>query len=368
MMSSGTGLAERTPGVITRVPGDLEYIEDIIRVNFPIHAARAYLRRHMGNVVRFRLVEAQRGERVGHVRLAEILPHGGGEPMAVRGRRVLPDGTPASPFTPDDLVQLQPELLVAPGQRPFPLGPDDEIILHVPVRGYTRYLPGIFQGASPTTRRDIIPADEVSQRRWGHKEQASSADLGVDSADTFRRFLFIFQHLMTTVVEKVEQLPALTDPINADPRFLPWIASWVGFEFDASLAIHEQRELVRRAIRLYRMRGTVEGVEEIVRVLTSAPVTLIECEKPPPAVLGGCTLSGGGSLPERYLKAEPPGHFLYPRHRPVTRYFVLLLESRSRFERRFGERATDVLRRISRIVSTEKPAHVQFTIRFEDED
>ena len=368
MSKAETELAAREPGVFALVPGDLRYIEDVVRVGFPIHAARAYLRRHMGNVVRFRLVEAQRGERVGGVRLAEIMPHGGGEPMAVRARRVLPDGSPATLYTPDDLVVLQPELVVAPGQTPFSLGANDEIILHVPVRGYTRYLPAIYQGQAPTTRRDIIPADEVSQRRWGAKDKAVTTDVTAETADTFRRFLFIFQHLMTTVVEKVEQLPSLTDPINADPRFLPWIASWVNFEFDASLAIHEQRELVRRAIRLYRMRGTVEGVEEMVRVLTSAPVKLLECEKPPPVVLGGCYLAGCPTLPDRYLEAEPPGHFLYPRHRPVTRYFVMLLESRSRFEQRFGERATSVLRRISRIVSTEKPAHVQFTIRFEDED
>ncbi len=365
---SSTQLAEREPGVIARVPGDLKYIEDVIRVRFPIHAARAYLRRHMGNVVRFRLVEARRGESVGHVRLAEIMPSGGGEPMAVRAKRVLPDGSPAPQYVPEELVSLTTELLVAPGQQPFSLTPHDVIILHVPVRGYTRYLPAVFQGAAPTTRRDIIPADEVSQRRWGAREQASSSDVGTDQAATFRRFLFIFQHLMTTVIEKVDQLPSLTDPINADPRFLPWIASWVNFEFDASLSINDQRELVRRAIRLYRMRGTVEGVEEMVRVLTSAPAKLIECEKPPPVVLGGCYLAGGATLPERYLAAEPPAHFLYPRRRPVTRYFMLMLESRSRFERRFGERATDVLRRISRIVSTEKPAHVQFTIRFEDED
>jgi phage tail-like protein len=365
---SSTQLARRDVQALASVPGDLKYIEDVVRVGFPIHAARAYLRRHMGNIVRFRLVEAQRGEAVGHVRLAEIVPAGGGEPMAVRAKRVLPDGSPAPPFAPEEAVTMAPELLVAPGQQPFSITPHDVVILHVPVRGYTRYLPAIFQGAAPTTRRDVIPADEVSQRRWGAQEQASSGDGSADKGDTFRRFLFIFQHLMTTVVEKVEQIPSLTDPISADPRFLPWIASWVNFEFDASLAINDQRELVRRAIRLYRMRGTVQGVEEMVKVLTSAPVRLIECEKPPPVVLGGCYLAGGATLPDRYLAAEPPAHFLYPRGRPVTRYFVLLLESRSRFERRFGERATDVLRRIARIVSAEKPAHVQFTIRFEDED
>ncbi len=365
---TGNQLATRGPAVMQRVPGDLHYVEDVVRINFPIQEARVYLRRHMGNVVKVRLVEAGRGERVGHVRLAEIFPGGGGEPMVVRAKRVLEDGSPATVFTPDDRISLVPELLVATGQTPFPLTVNDIILLHVPVRGYTRYLPAVFQGAAPTQRRDVVRADEVSARRWGTKDQASTTDISAQSADAFRRFLFIFQHLMTTVVEKVEALPSLIDPINADPRFLPWIASWVNFEFDAALTIQEQRELVRRAIRLYRMRGTREGVEEMVKVLTSAPAQIIECEKPPPAVLGGCYLAGGATLPERYLRVEPPAHFLYPRHRPVTRYFVLLLESRSRFERRFGERATDVLKRLSRIVSTEKPAHVQFTIRFEDED
>jgi phage tail-like protein len=364
---SSAALAPREAGVIQRVPGDLQYVEDVVRVNFPVHEAKAYLRRHMGNELRFHLVEAQRGERVGHVRLAEIQPAAGGEPMVVRARRILPDGTPASYFTPDDLVLLETELVVAPGHQPFAITPQDLVVLHVPVRGYTRYLPVIFQGAAPLQRRDVAPADEVSERRWGAQEGGAISAPGTAGAEAFRRFLFLFQHLMTTVVEKVEDIPALTDPITADPRFLPWVASWVNFEFDASLPIPEQRELVRRAIRLYRLRGTREGVEEMVRVLTSAPVQVLECEKPPPAVLGGCCLAAGPTLPDRYLGGEPPAHFLYPRRRPATRYFVLLLESRSRFERRFGERATDVLRRITRIVTTEKPTHVQFTIRFADE-
>jgi phage tail-like protein len=364
---TGHELAPSTPGVLQRVPGDLLYLEEVVRVNFPVQEAKAYLRRHMGNVVRFRLVEAQRSERVGHVRLVEIQPAAGGEPMVVRARRVLPDGTPAASYAPEELVSLQPELVLAPGHQPFAITPQDVVVLHVPVRGYTRYLPAIFQGNAPSERRDVTPVDEMTQRRLGLAERTASRDVTVQSADTFRRFLFLFQHLMTTVVDTVEGLPALTDPINTDPRFLPWIASWVNFEFDAALSVHEQRELVRRAIRLYRLRGTREGVEEMISVLTAAPVTVVECTKPPPAVLGGCTLAGKPTLPERYLGAEPPAHFLYPHTRPVTRYFVLELESRSRFERRFGERAADVLRRISRIVTTEKPAHVQFTIRFAEE-
>lgn len=366
-MTVGT-LALRSALPPATVPGDLEPVEQVVRVNFPVEAARTFLRRHLGNEIRIRLVEAARGERLGHVREVEILPAAGGEAMVVRARRTLEDGSPATFHSPDDAVRVETEVVTGAGRPPFPLTPRDVLVLHVPVRGYTRYLPALFQGAAPTTRRDLVRADEVSARRWGTRDEARSTEVTAAVADPLRRFLFVFQHLMTTVVDRVDQLPSLTDPIAADPRFLPWIASWVHFELDASLPVHQQRELVRRAIRLYRSRGTTEGVEEMVRVLTSVPVRILEREKPPPAVLGSMPLAGGGNVVDRYHRNEPPAHFLATPDRPATRYFVLLLESRTRFRQRFGERAPEVLRRISRIVSTEKPAHVQFTIRFADTD
>jgi len=81
-------------------------------------------------------------------------------------------------------------------------------------------------------------------------------------------------------------------------------------------------------------------------------------------VLGAAPLAGGATFARRFLAGEPPAHFMTAPQQPATRFFVLLLEPRERFEKRFGERATDVLRRIAHIVTTEKPAHVQFTIRF----
>lgn len=367
-MTSSTTLDVRRPGAIVSVPGDLHYIEQVVRVNFPIQAARTYVRRHMGNVIRFRLVEAVRGELVGHVRAAEIIPAAGGDPLFIRCVRLLPDGSPASHFVPDDLVVKATEVVTTDGSSPFPLTPRDTIVLHVPVRGYLRYLPGIFQGAVPAARRDVVRADEVSQRRWGTREEAAITEVRADHAETLRRFLLLFQHLMTGVLDKVDQIPSLTDPITAEPRFLPWIASWVNFELDASLPIHQQRELVRRAIRLYRTRGTKAGVEEMVRVLTSVPVRVVERQKPIPQALGSTALAGGATMADRYLRHEPSAAFLAQPERPATRYFVLQLESRARFERRFGERAPDVLRRIARVVTTEKPAHVSFTIQFQPTD
>lgn len=350
---------------IAKVPGDFEHLRVVVEVGYPVSAARTYLNRHLGNPVRFHLIEAQRGEKVGHVRAVQVNPHAGGDPIVIRAVRMMPDGSRASYFVPDDMVEISAELLTSDGSLPGSLEPKDLIILHVPVRGYLRFLPAVYQGGAPVSQRRVVKADEASMRRWGARDQEDVRDVTDHDADAMRRFMFIFQHLMTSIVDHIEAIPSLTDPLTSDPRFLPWIASWVSFTLDESLPLHQQRELVRRAIRLYRTRGTKEGVEEIIKVLTAAPVEVSPREKPQPFVLGGATLSGGQTIEDRYARSEPRAHFLYDHKRESTNFFALVLEPRNRFEERFSERAPAVLKRLTQIVTAEKPAHITFTIRFE---
>ena len=363
---SANALVRPGAGPLSRVPPDYAYIERVVRIGFPVKEARTYLRRHLGNPVGYRLVEAQRGEKVGQVREAAVYPHSAGEAVQIRALRTLPDGSPASYYTPEDLVEIRAEVATATGGPVPALQSKDRIILHVPVRSYLRFLPGIYQGAVPTIRRDVAQADERSIRRWGARDEIETSTVTARSSDQFRRFLLMFQHMMTTVTDRIDAIPDLTDPLVADPKFLPWIASWVAFELDGSLPLHQQRELVRRSIRLQRTRGTVDGVREMIRVLTAAPVRLIERRKPRGCVLGGMTLAGGRTVEERYLRDEPPGHFAINDGRKATTFFMVMLESREAFQKRFGERAPAVLKRISQIVSNERPAQVTFTIQFDE--
>ena len=55
-----------------------------------------------------------------------------------------------------------------------------------------------------------------------------------------------------------------------------------------------------------------------------------------------------------------------PSQRRATSFFTLKLEPRERFRIRFGERARQVLRRIVHVVSQERPTHVGFVIRFDE--
>ena len=364
---SGTWLAPRgRGGSRNRVPGDYRYLEDIVRIGYPVKEARTFLNRHLGNSVTYRLVEATRGEKVGQVREIEIESVGGAETIRVLPERTLPDGSPASFFAPADMVETRARVETEHGGAVPPLHPDDRIILHVPVRSYMRFLPGLYQGAVPTQRRDIAETTERSARQWGARDQERTTAVEVQHTDQFQRFLFLFQHMMTTVTERIDGIPALTDPMTADPRFLTWISSWVGFELDESLPLHQQRELVRRSIRLQRTRGTRRGVEEMIMVLTGTEVRIEERKKPKPLTMGMMTLAGGRSVEDRYLRGEPAACFMVRPDRKPTTFFAVVLEHRSAFKQRFGERAAAVLRRISQVVTHEKPAHVTFTIEFEE--
>jgi hypothetical protein len=116
-----------------------------------------------------------------------------------------------------------------------------------------------------------------------------------------------------------------------------------------------------------RTRGTRIGIEEMVRVLTSAPVRVEERSLPRAVTLGKAVLIGGPTVVERYQKGERQGCYLMePSERRPTSFFTLRLEPRERFQTRFGERAAQVLRRIVNVVSQEKPSHVSFTIRFDE--
>lgn len=359
-------LAPRANVGPARLPTDYRYLEDIIRIGYPVQDARTYLRRHLGNPVQYKLVEAGRGETPGHVRELEVVPEAGGHPVRVRAQRSMPDGTPASHFAPEELVTLRAVVESDDPGSIAPLQPYDLVVLHVPVRSYLRFLPALFSGAVPTQRRDLLETSERAARQWGAREEARTTAVEVHHADAFRRFLFLFQHMMTTVTDKVDGIPRLIDPMTTDPQFLPWIASWVGFELDEGLSLNEQRELVRRSIRLYRTRGTRAGVEEMVKVLTRTNVRIEERVKPKPTVLGAMHLAGGRTIEERYVREEPAGFFIVKPGREQTTFFKLVLEHREAFAERHGERAMSKLRRIAQIVTNEKPAHITFTIEFEE--
>jgi phage tail-like protein len=345
--------------------GDFRHLQTVVEVQHPVQDARTYLKRNLSNPVGIKLVEAERGEVVGRVRAIEVIPERGEDWVLVDAVMTLADGSVAGPLARRDETVRTARLVTPAGRKPRTLGRNDKLLLHVPVNSYLRYLPAVFRGGvSASITQGHTEADSSGDMEWIN--EAPTEPKKNESVDALRRFLFVFQHMMTGVVDQIDSLSMLTDPVMSDPKFLPWIASWVSFILDQSLPVHQQRELIRRAIRLYRTRGTTSGMEEIVRVLTSAPARIVSRARPNPFIVGGSHIGGGRNISERYHEEDSAGYFLYTESRPDTAFFTLELERKERFKQRFSERAPEVLKRISQVVTQEKPAHTTFTIIFDE--
>ncbi|MFQ5631166.1 MAG: phage tail protein [bacterium] len=80
-----------------------------------------------------------------------------------------------------------------------------------------------------------------------------------------KRFLQIFEEQLDKLEKKVDRIPHIFDPWKADAKFLPWLASWLALE------LPEGEERVRRSLianihEIYRKRGTIKGLETILRI------------------------------------------------------------------------------------------------------
>ncbi|HVF49998.1 MAG TPA: phage tail protein, partial [Pyrinomonadaceae bacterium] len=77
--------------------------------------------------------------------------------------------------------------------------------------------------------------------------------------------------------EMIAGIAAYFSPLEVeDEDFLPWLAGWVALSLRADLDVLRQRDFISRAVWLYRLRGTKQGLEEAVRIYTRLGPTIDE--------------------------------------------------------------------------------------------
>lgn len=86
--------------------------------------------------------------------------------------------------------------------------------------------------------------------------------------DFIGRFMNIFEQTYQPAVDSFNVMWANLDSLTAPQAFLPFLAHWVGWEFDPVQEIPQQRRLIRRAIELYRWRGTRKGLRLYLHLYT----------------------------------------------------------------------------------------------------
>jgi phage tail-like protein len=159
---------------------------------------------------------------------------------------------------------------------------------------YLEYLPAIFH-ADPTED----PA-----------QPAEASYLG--------QFLLPFEEVLTGFEDLLSVIdryftPALT-PSDADQDFLTWLAGWVALVLDENWDETKQRRLIAEAVRLYRLRGMISGLERYLEIYDDQILPDIRDGRWPAGMQIGVASQIGRLVPddaslariERVVRQQPP--------------------------------------------------------------
>jgi phage tail-like protein len=90
--------------------------------------------------------------------------------------------------------------------------------------------------------------------------------------DFIGRFMKIFEQAYQPVIDNYSVMWANLDPLTAPRALLPFLAHWVAWPVDSIWNLHQQRRLIRRAVEIYRWRGTRKGLRLYLHLYTGLPL------------------------------------------------------------------------------------------------
>ena len=163
-------------------------------------------------------------------------------------------------------------------------------------------------------------------------------------------FMWIFQQLHDRVTQQVTDSALLYRPLDTDPRFLEWLASWIALHLDPDWPDEKKRKWLRFAPALYSMRGTKAALSELLEMYTGVKPEILENQWPfEPFRVGVSSEIGTTStiLPPMNLA------HCFVVHLPVPASAI----------------SDDQIIRVHRVIQAEKPAHTHYFLTFaSDED
>jgi phage tail-like protein len=199
----------------------------------------------------------------------------------------------------------------------LPVTKDGLVQLTVFQRSYLNYLPGIFR------RED--------DRAGG----------------TLRNYLRVFQHLMTGFQETIAHIPDIYHPHKTEESFLPYLASCLALDMEADWPAEQKRKCLAHAMELFKRRGTRQGLKLYLRIMTGQEVEIEEHILPVrPLILDQQTTLGSKVM----LKSSADLKHVFTVRMPGFK----------------EEYESSLLKRIHRIIHTEKPSHSEYFMVFKE--
>jgi phage tail-like protein len=198
-----------------------------------------------------------------------------------------------------------------------------EVTIWVARRGYLEHLPAIYR------RSDAVGRNLV------------------------RDLCFLFEHMFDSVDVNLTDGWRFYDPHVAPYEFLSWLSTWTAFSLDLDWPEPQKRALIKRAVDLYRIRGTKRGLALFLRLFTGHEPDIAE-----------------NTWPFKGFRVEAEGAELGARvgldsviMPPVDLAHCFVVTMPMKYE----EVTTDTVIRIHQIIQAEKPAHTHYYLRFAEE-
>lgn len=90
------------------------------------------------------------------------------------------------------------------------------------------------------------------------------------------RFLAIFESIFFDIDVTIEHIERYFDAFGAPSEFLSWLGCWLALTMDEDWPDDKKRLFISKAISLYKKRGTREGMEESIELLTGEKPFIVE--------------------------------------------------------------------------------------------
>jgi phage tail-like protein len=190
------------------------------------------------------------------------------------------------------------------------------VTLWVARRGYMEFLPAIYR------RSDAVGRNVV------------------------RDICFLFEHMFGSMEEVVDEGHRYYDPHECPPEFLDWLASWSAMVVDMDWPEEKKRALIKRAVDLYRIRGTKRGLSLFLKLFTGHEPKIEENKWP----FKGFRVDSGARIGIDSVVLPPV---------VLAHCFIVTMPVK------FTDVTPEMVIRVHRIIQMEKPAHTQYYLRFE---
>jgi phage tail-like protein len=198
-----------------------------------------------------------------------------------------------------------------------------EVTIWVARRGYLENLPAIYR------RSDAVGRNLV------------------------RDLCFLFEHMFDSVEVNLNDGWRFYDPHVTPGDFLNWLSSWTAFSLDLDWPEAEKRALIKRAVDLYRIRGTKRGIALFLRLFTGHEPEIEENTWP----FKGFRVEGEGAEVGARVGLDS---VIMP---PVDLAHCFVVTMPVKYETVTSE----MVIRIHQILQMEKPAHTHYYLRFAEE-